>query len=92
MVLSSKGAATLAHLRGSQLPVDPLTLDSKGAPLTQMLGGYSTLTLVLLTLCLLGFVGVMVSFYRGWRLRRRAEHQRRTGRYDQDPRLEPRRK
>lgn len=57
-----------------------------------MLDGYSPLTLVLLTLCLFGFVGVMVSFYRGWRQRKRAEQQRRTGHYDHDPRLEPRRK
>jgi hypothetical protein len=53
--------------------------------LTQMLAGYSPFTLVLMTFCLLGFVGVMASFYQGRRIRKRAEHQRRTGHYDPDP-------
>jgi len=57
----------------------------------QILEGYSPLTLALLALCLAGFVGVMASFYVGWRVRRRAAHQRHTGNYEHDARLELRR-
>ena len=52
--------------------------------MNNVLDGYSPLTLVLLGLCLVGFLGVMFSFYRGWRTRRQAEHDRRTGAYDRD--------
>jgi hypothetical protein len=49
-----------------------------------LLNDYSPLTLVLLALCLVGFIAVMASFYLGWRARRLAAHQRRTGSYDHE--------